>query len=402
MPALSEWADSRYTGLFRSGNALAPRPHDPRVYIWGGEPAFPFRANPLVGGAGWTVEAARLAGVGEAIERWATHALPQDTAVETCFLDWSSDEPAVDPILWVGFHSDQYARLPFEPLTRATVCRWIRFRQAGSGGTVWVPGELAFMNLSPDASPRFGPTISTGWSAHRTPQEAYARGLWELVERDAVVGAWWGAYSLFEHHGQNVFSLLDTPTEHLARPNLTYRFFRVGSPFSDNVTVVTLQGEDHEGPIFSCGSACRATLAESWAKALLEAVQGRHYARFLRAGPTPEGLPRSFAEHAAYYTFFPKMLERTPFSRARSEEWRDPAVGETLAELSSRLPHPPLFRFMTPPQLAEKGLDWAVIRVMVPGLQPLHGDHHLPFLGGRLWGERPVSDYMDIPPHPFP
>ena len=28
---------------------------------------------------------------------------------------------------------------------------------------------------------------------------------------------------------------------------------------------------------------------------------------------------------------------------------------------------------MTPPALSEHGLDWVVVRVMIPGLQPMHG-----------------------------
>jgi hypothetical protein len=44
---------------------------------------------------------------------------------------------------------------------------------------------------------------------------------------------------------------------------------------------------------------------------------------------------------------------------------------------------------------------WRVVRVIVPGLQPLHGDHRLPFLGGPLWNARPITDWREMPPHPF-
>ena len=33
-------------------------------------------------------------------------------------------------------------------------------------------------------------------------------------------------------------------------------------------------------------------------------------------------------------------------------------------------------------------MGWHVLRVMVPGLQPLHGNHLLPHLGGPLWAPR--------------
>jgi hypothetical protein len=40
------------------------------------------------------------------------------------------------------------------------------------------------------------------------------------------------------------------------------------------------------------------------------------------------------------------------------------------------------------------------MRVIVPELQPLHGDHRMPFLGGPLWN-RPLAAWTTIPPHPF-
>jgi hypothetical protein len=57
---------------------------------------------------------------------------------------------------------------------------------------------------------------------------------------------------------------------------------------------------------------------------------------------------------------------------------------------------------MTPPALRCEGLDWQVLRVLVPGLQPLHGHHRWAQLGGPLWAPRGLTDYDAIPPHPFP
>jgi hypothetical protein len=38
---------------------------------------------------------------------------------------------------------------------------------------------------------------------------------------------------------------------------------------------------------------------------------------------------------------------------------------------------------------------------MVPGLQPMHGDHRLPFLGGPLWQPRAAAEWSKMPPHAF-
>jgi len=54
---------------------------------------------------------------------------------------------------------------------------------------------------------------------------------------------------------------------------------------------------------------------------------------------------------------------------------------------------------MTPADLPG---DWYALRAVVPGLQPLQGDHRLPHLGGPLWTPRGLADWRQMPPHPSP
>jgi ribosomal protein S12 methylthiotransferase accessory factor YcaO len=115
------------------------------------------------------------------------------------------------------------------------------------------------------------------------------RGLQEVIERDALVGMWWGRYPLEEHDPARVLALLPPgSTRRLLRPNLHYRCYRIDTSLSAHVTAVTLEGEDHEGFCFSVGTACRETRATSWEKAFLEAVQGRYFVRHLLARGAPE------------------------------------------------------------------------------------------------------------------
>src|SRR5262249_60582559 len=107
----------------------------------------------------------------------------------------------------------------------------------------------------------------------------------------------------------------------LKRPNLRYRFYRVVSPFSAHITIVTVEGLDKEGFCFSAGAACRETRLESWMKAVLEAVQGRYYVRYLKneilqRGDRPNEFPSDFSDHAVYYSFHPEKLAHTVLNRA--------------------------------------------------------------------------------------
>jgi ribosomal protein S12 methylthiotransferase accessory factor len=396
------WHLSRFTGLFRAAGRAARRAHDPAVWVWSGTPANRPVRGPVdaVGGAGWTDEDAELAMIGEAIERWQTHPLAGDAVVH-------ADEPAGAAIArdaWILYSAAQYAQpgFPFVALAAAGPLDWVRFRRVADGEPVWVPAELAYMDLRPGARHRLTPAISTGWSAHHTVGRAIVRGVQEVIERDALIGGWWGAYAL------EALPLDVLPA--LARPNLRYRAYRVASPYSAHVTMVTVDGEDHEGACFAIGSACRETRAASLAKATLEAVQGRHYVRYLRQqlaarGVTALPAPRDFAEHAVGYSLSPARLADTALARAHAPEaGEEREVGdEPLAALLTRLgaARAPLFRLMTPPALTHHGDPWTVVRVMIPGLQPMHGDHALPFLGGPAWGDRPLAAWAKMPPHPF-
>lgn len=154
---------------------------------------------------------------------------------------------------------------------------------------------------------------------------------------------------------------------------------------------------------------CRETRAASWLKSLLEAVQGRHYVRYLKEKLHRQGghlgTPASFGDHALYYSVYPDRLCDTVLGRpTRLDSNTDVGRTEDVATLAERLgpDRPVLFRNLTPPGIAMERLGWCVLRVLVPGLQPLHGHHALPFLGGPLWAPLRWKDWTDMPPHPFP
>jgi hypothetical protein len=210
---------------------------------------------------------------------------------------------------------------------------------------------------------------------------------------------------LEEHAPEQVFSLCGAEVERAARrPNIEYRFYRVDTPFSAHVAIVTARGEDTEGMLFSTGAACRSTRAEAWKKALLECIQGRHYVRYLRQQGLVTGpAPRDFAEHALYYTQNPDVSAWTPLARPTRASSTEHQGVESLSVLLERLgpAHPVLARSMTPPAVATAAEDWYVLKVLVVGLQPLHGSHALPQLGGPLWAPRDLADWAETLPHPF-
>lgn len=380
---------SPFTGLFTAAGPAPPETGDPDVRLWSAAlmPRALRRVAIDVGGAGWTEADARAAAEGEGLERFEALPLRTDGLIDAAVDRWPLDEPPV--VDWVLFHPDQYARpgFPFRPLERSTACRWAAFRRAGSGEPAWVPEDVAF--LFPSAH-RLCPGLSTGLACAATADRALLRGAQEVVERDAVLGAWWGLYPL------EAWDL--EPPLRLRRPHLRYRFFRAATPYSAHAAIVTVEGDG----LFAAGSAVRETRAASWEKASLEAVHALAFARHVRRTRSAEDLDalRDFASHAAYYGRHPGRLAETPFRRAAAPDGADEDRTEGLGALAERLgtSHPILFRLMTPPGLTEAGV---VVRVVVPGLQPLHGDARLAHLGGPLWAPRDAAAFDAWPPHPF-
>ena len=404
------WATSRYTGLFRAFDRIRAEPHDPAIEMYAATLGLrgPQQSPLIVGGAGWDVEDARLACLGEALERFECWLRPADDRVVTSHAAWPLDEPALAPDAFVLFSEEQYASgdLPFEPFDRHCETAWVAFREIASGEPVWVPDAFASLYPGPGEGHGITPKISTGLAAGPLEHPVVLRGLQEVLERDALVRAWWGEYALEEIDPEDAFQRLGEAARDAARrPHLTYRFFRVATPFAAHATLVTTMGEEREGAVFSTGSACRETRDASLNKALLEALQGRHYVRHQRArasGTDIDAQPADFAQHVLHYTLRPERLEATVFARTPLPEDPDERRRvEPLARLLERLPHPPLFRLLTPPSVSHHAPGLVVVRVIAPGLVPLHADHRFAHLDVPFWRTRPLSEWDAHPPHPF-
>jgi ribosomal protein S12 methylthiotransferase accessory factor len=411
---MADWIHNRFTGLLKNFTEIPLLPGDPEVAIAAGEiPAWHSNRSPIYcSGAGWTQAEANAACCGEGIERWLTPPLSQDGSLITSRAQWPLDEDAIPTDQWVLFSRDQYGLpgFPFEPLRETSECRWVCCREARRGDPVWVPEEFVYLQPRWWEGQRFTPGLSTGLSCGTADQPVVLRGLQEVLERDAVVGAWWGVYPLQECDLDEVAALVGRERwRRLERPNLVYRCYRIASPFTEHATLVSVAGETREGWIIAMGSACRETLGASWNKSLLEAVQGRHCVRrlfreWIDRGAEPPEFPKEFLQHALFYSQRPDLLPGTVLgrpSRERRNRVQGPAE-EGLEALQERLgARRVLVRSLTPPGLMAVTEPWRVVRVVVPGLQPLHGDHRLPFLGGPLWNARPLNEWHEMPPHPF-
>lgn len=406
--ALISWSTNPYSGILSALNRLSIKAYDPRIFAYGGEL---IHSESAIGGAGLTEEEAKMACIGEAIERFQTYPLPDDGSQTCSFEQWKLNEKVIPPKNWLLFHPDQYQlpHFPFLKFTEASVCSWVCFREASSGEAYWVPEEMAYLSL-PSKKHVFGPSVSTGFSCGSWGQPVLLKGVQEILERDGIMKAWWGIYEIEEWPATQIWSeSLEKLRFRFERRNLKYQFYRICSPFSELITIVTVTSEEENGFCFAVGSACRETIEKSWSKSLLEAIQSLHYVRYLKEKiALPKIMPHQvidFAHHAVYYSLRPEQLSKTIFGkkhRLQNEPFQRKT--ESISLLQERLGknHPILFRNATPPAIAQEFPFIYVLRVLIPGLQPLHGNENFPLWGSPVWQEKNINPLeQSFLPHPF-
>ena len=416
---------NRFTGIFREIAPIPAYAHDPEIFFHGGVLARGRRGDETgrnVGGAGFSPAEAELSCLGEGIERFELSPPVGSESVLGSFESFPiPGESPLEPGLWSIFSAAQYRQpgFPFEELGRDTLARHVCFRRVGDGEPVWVPEELSSVVPRSGGSHRFFPGTSTGLVAEMNPARLVLRGTEEWIERDGVIGAWWGVFEVEEWPADLVLKALAPGiAQKVVRPNLSYRFFRVCSPYSVNVTIVFTEGRDLKTTIRSFGSACREALIQSFEKSLLESIQTRIYVRALLEAPPDEasrrGEPSDFGGHAAYYSRFSERLPGTLFPRLRELSRgaaaellsRKDVPWETLEEYAGRLGarRPILFRLSSMSWAPASSHRWYVARVLIPGLLILHGDERFPALGPLS----ALAEASDVPaplrldlPHPF-
>jgi len=178
--------------------------------------------------------------------------------------------------------------------------------------------------------------------------------------------------------------------------------------------------------LFCVGSASHLDARQALLKSLIEASQGRAYLRYEHVRDPNWHCKddfsniSSFDDHARVYTNRPELLSHLDFCTTiennsgvmrPNESTSDPEsdLRKVLSILDKR-GFDVLVVDLTTPDVRELGLH--VVRVLIPGLQPLHGDHCYPFLGGKRLYEVPCrlglrnnplrEDKVFKLPHPFP
>ncbi|MCY1083396.1 YcaO-like family protein [Archangium lansingense] len=442
MPTLetfSTWAEQVLSPRLGLGRALVRVPRqagEPRIHMFSVEPALlgPLENRPsrqACGGAGLTLEEARSSAVGELLEGYCAAFMDAASTVFGTYRELSRHHEVLEPGRFALFSDHQYAGpgFPFQRFTEDTPLSWVWGRSLVRRRPVLLPASRVYMpSLQRPGEADLGPIISTGLGAGSSLERAILSGLYECLERDAFTLFWMNDLPV-----RRIRLRGETPTgrifrERFAVPGYEYRAYDLTLDLGVPTTYVVLTCQTWRGPLHVVGAASRLDGDQATLKALLEAVQGRPYVLWQlerHSGWKPAADFSNVTDFSLSCMLYSVVEELTPHllevdQRVTSElaledlpRWEDTNPATALAELVHRLEvrgYELVVVDLTTPDIESLGLK--VVRVVTPELQPLHGDHRWPFLGGKRLHEVPLQlgyrheraseEQLTRYPHPFP
>lgn len=275
---------------------------------------------------------------------------------------------------------------------------WVEGRSVPDGESVSLPAEFVWF---PPPTHRFRPAITTGLGLGNSPVEAILAGLYEVIERDATMLAW---YSTFDPLGVRIEGddVLDELTKRARAESLTVSLLLVTQDIDVPVMAAAVHREN-EWPRFAVGSGANLDPVAAARSGVAEALQNWME---LRAMGPEQAAKQGGA--IAEYAGLPAAAETfvTPESRIPVEGLGEPAItGEAeLSAVCSRLAAVDLNAYAA--RLTTRDIDtlgFEAVRAVVPAAQPL-------FTGEPYFGERArsVPESMGYEPrldrsyHPYP
>lgn len=407
---------SPFVGVVRGMQDVLAGPEDVRLATAWCESAFP---HALVGGgSGPTVQDARAAAIGEAVERYSACIVDPDACVVASARELG--DRAVDPARFALFSETQYrtAGFPYVRFDRDTQVAWIEGFSLPEGRPAWLPAQLVHLAGHESEQPLCR-TTSSGLACHASVGDATVAALLELLERDAFMITWKARLSwpLLDWGGHE--RLTEFERAFLRPTGLQWRAIDLSAFWDIPIVAAVVRGGDTLG----VGAAAAVTVERAVTKALDEAARVRTWARALRAhgqvAPFADEI-EEFDDHVHFYAD-PRNASRVRFldgSQRRRRVESVPAIRGTTTEarierICRRLARRRITAYavdVTAPDVREAGL--AVVRVIAPELCALDVEHSARLLGGdRLYDEplrlgvrerRLTEADINPDPHPFP
>ena len=354
----------------------------------------------LAAGKGWTEEGAILSALGEAVERYsAYHWDPR----RTFLAKWEKVcDAAISPADCILYSEDQYKlpERPYRPFDVGRDVAWICGVELPHGREVALPASLVYLvHPIPRIEDFFAPATSNGLAAGPTLQAAVLGGLYELIERDALLITWMNRLPAIEIEMPEDGSPAAAIIRHYSHFGVRLRAFLMRTDQPAAVVMAVASETDPARPARLIGMGCDLNPQVALNKAIFEYCQARPSESRRYAQNPPQGRLTSYEQvktledHPAFLCMPENSWEFDFLSiggeRRKLDDLPNPSRGTVEADLEtcvaalSATGHRVAYVDLTTPDVAYAGMR--AVRTIAAGLQPIHfGFGEERFGGGRI------------------
>jgi ribosomal protein S12 methylthiotransferase accessory factor len=281
-----------------------------------------------------------------------------------------------------------------------------------------IPAQLIFLNyLSKRSEPLLFPTITTGAAGDTDPLHAIIKGIYEVIERDAITSTYLSKIPL-----PNVNYIISTDRSIdfiynlLKKYHLHWRVLNATTDLGFPVMISLVIDTTGIGPVFTVGSACSLDPIEAIVKSVSEACMIRLSARHMMVSNSDAvevtNKPITLNDRIRYWYEKKQMKKLSfwlnnnekPFSFKRNIQTTK-VVYHTLLKQLMKKGYQIYAKDISLPLFKKK---YYVYKVIIPGLQPLYLDETRPYIDRKrvneianYFGNKEKKVRINTVPHPF-
>lgn len=434
LPAINTAYDLKRLGLIKEIKESPKFPDEPFVHI-----VSAIGANS--GGADFfSREKSYWKALGETVERylWRNSDFFYRQTLEKKSYSEIKNE-AVDIFELAGFLNEQKKNIDVLKFDEKTVFGWIPARSIASGKKIWCPAQLASSKYfrenvkTAEGENRNEPmlrwSVTTGIATGQSLEEALAKGILEVVERDAFMISYLNKLSPPIADLDNLAeqdSDLEKILKNFRRYNLEAHLLQLPTDFPTHAYLAIVIDRTGLGPALSAGASADFDLKTCLLDGLSEALNVR---LTLKKSFREETGPSEKLDHRGRLLWWakgeniPKIdfflrgkkvkldleKEKSIFSEHGEKSSRRKYYAEKLDLLKKYLReknYEAVYAELTDPDIRKLG--FRSVQVVVPELQPMHLYESIPYFGGKRLKEIPQkfgykpAEELNIVPHPFP
>ncbi|MEY8735725.1 YcaO-like family protein [Lactobacillus sp. AN1001] len=426
-PFLDKKICNKKTGLVSNIFQWMPEPDDPRIYMVAAKTPKKdihghIMASDINSGAGLSLEAAYKSAIGETIERYCS-SFKHDNLVVSSYNNLES--PAANPEDFAFYAEEQYKNknFPYKRFTKDSVVAWTKSINLANGVETYVPASSVYLPyfFQPEEDNTWI-CISTGLATSTSMVDAILRGIFEIVERDAISNMW------FNHLSMPKIDITDNDylnkifNKHIKIPNCNYHLVDITTDIGIPCVFGVLDEKEHGALVAASANidpvkAALKTMIElsqgrvSWKTDFVKGVNKKFKEDFSDIRDFNSRVELYTKNEMKKYLKFvyssskkSSILEKTSYVDDQSK-----LLSEIVKKFESKGLHV-YVTDLTPPDIREAG--YCTVRVLIPGMTEISNDSVYPRLGGQRIKNLPVIlGYQDTPntfeefykiPHPFP